>query len=223
MIRQSRIAVNFNKPVVGKDLLDSTQYSSTKHWVMAELLVYSQASARFIDADGNIVGEWPSDVITGVFIPVLDEDSPVILEQKSHDYQAVVKQQRPSSWSHWTRTEEQLLLQNAEKGYSYEELADIHLRTPVAIFERLLRLGFRTEDYPKLGTRPQKRHYRPLGLWEGKAPEDGSEVTVCLGCGYEIASLPCKCWSAKDTTGTVVYRDHRLIRTIYGTVIGKRY
>jgi hypothetical protein len=161
--------------------------------------------------------------IAGVTISVLDEESQVILEQKSHDYQAVVKQQHPGAWSPWTPKEEQQLLDGVKSGYSYEELSDIHQRTPKAIDDRLSKLGVHTGSYPALGNRPQKRQYQQLGEWKGAAPEDGSSVTVCLGCGFEIASLPCKCWASKDTSGIRVWREHRYITTLYGTRIGTRY
>lgn len=223
MIRQSKIAISFNHPVPGVDLQDKTEFLSNKHWVMAEVMNYSKASAQFIDADGVVVGHWATSDIAGVYIPVLDENSPVILEQKSYDYQAVVKKHHSAAWSPWTLSEEQQLLEGVNNGYSYEELADIHQRTPRAIDDRLNKLGIYTGNYPGLGTRPQKRHYQELGEWKGLAPDDGSPVTVCLGCGYEIASLPCKCWAGKDTSDTRVWREHRYIRTIYGTKIGTRY
>ena len=223
MIRQSKTAVSFNHPVPGVDLQDKTEFLSTKHWVMAEVMIYSQASAKFIDYDGVLVGEWATSDIAGVSISVLDADSPVILEQKSHDYQAVVKEHHPGAWTPWTRSEEQQLVHGVEKGYSYEELADIHQRTPRAIDERLIKLGVNTGEFPGLGNRPQKRHYQTLGEWKGAAPSDGSSVTVCLGCGYEIASLPCKCWTARDTSGIRVQRERRFIYSQFGSVIGTNY
>jgi hypothetical protein len=223
MIRQSKIAVSFNHPVPGIDLQDKTEFLSSKHWVMAEVMIYSQASAKFVDAEGVLAAEWPTPDIAGITIPVLDEDSPVILEQKSHDYQAVVKQQHPGAWSPWTPNEEQRLLDGVKSGYSYEELSDIHQRTPRAIDDRLFKLGVHTGRYPALGNRPQKRHYQQLGEWKGAAPEDGSSISICLGCGYEVASLPCKCWASKDTSGIRVQRESRFIRSQFGSVIGTRY
>lgn len=223
MIRQSKIAVSFNHPVPGTDLQDNTEFLSTKHWVMAEVMIYSKASAQFLNADGVLVAEWNTSDIAGVSIPVLDEDSPVILEQKSYDYQAVVKKHHAGAWSPWTQDEELQLLKGFNSGLSYEELSAIHQRTPRAIDERLMKLGIHAEDYPALGNRPQKRHYEQLGEWKGTTPEDGSSVTVCLGCGYEIASLPCKCWAAKDTRGIRVQRERRFIYSQFGSIIGTNY
>jgi hypothetical protein len=223
MIRQSKTAISFNHPVSGIDLQDKTEFLSTKHWVMAEVMIYSRSSAKFIDYEGVVVGEWATPDIAGVSISVLDADSPVILEQKSHDYQAVVKQHHSGAWAAWTRSEEEQLLDGVEKGYSFEELSEIHQRTPRAIDERLIKLGVNIGEYPALGTRPQKRQYQKLGEWKGAAPIDGSSVTVCLGCGYEIASLPCKCWSVKDTSGIRVWRERRYIYSQFGSVIGVNY
>lgn len=223
MLRQRKISITFGEPVIGKDLQDGSEFLSTKHWVIAEVLLVDLQLARFFDFESTLVAEFQVADIQSIRIPVLDADSPVVKEQKSYDYLEVVKNQRPAAWSRWTPEEEQQMLAHFEEGLSIEEIADIHQRTPVAIDARLERLGIYQKDSPKLGSRPEKRHYEPLSDWKGDLNPDGSPKTVCLGCGYEIASRPCKCWLSNDTSQIVTWREHRNIYSIYGSVIGKRY
>jgi len=223
MLRQCKVSITFNEPVVGKDLQDGTEFLSTKHWVIAEVMEYDLLRTRFISFQGEIVGEWLCGDIVGVAIPQLDAETPVVMAQKSHDYQLEIKKQRPNAWSKWTPEEEQQLREEYEKGLTLDEIADIHQRTPVAISERLVRLEIYAQDYLKLGTRTQNRYYQNIEPWKGKRPTEGGLITVCLGCGYEVHSRPCMCWTHSDTSDMVTWREHRNIYSMYGSLIGKRY
>lgn len=223
MLRQRKISITFGSPVIGKDLQDGSEFLSTKHWVVAEVMTIDLQSAAFLDYENNQVAEWKVASIECIRIPVLDPDSPVVKEQKSYDYLAVVKNQRPAAWSKWTPEEEAQLVTHLENGLNIEEIADIHQRTPVAIDSRLEKLGIYLKDSPKLGARPEKRHYQPLGDWRSDVNADGTSKVICLGCGYEIASRPCKCWVSNDTSNIRTWREHRNIYSMYGNVIGKRY
>ena len=184
---------------------------------------YDLATTRFITFDGEVVGEWLCSQVIGLSIPQLDAETPVVMAQKSHDYQLAIKKQRPNAWSKWTPEEEQQLRAEYEKGLTLDEMADMHLRTPVAISERLVRIGIYSQDYPKLGTRTQNRHYQSIEPWKGKQPTKGASITVCLGCGYEIQSRPCMCWTHSDTSDMVTWRERRNIYSMYGSVIGQTY
>jgi hypothetical protein len=223
MLRQCKVSIIFNHPVAGKDLQDGTEFLSTKHWVIAEVMEYDLATTRFISFEGEVVGEWLCSQVSGISIPQLDAENPVVLAQKSHDYQREIRKQRPNAWSKWTPEEELQLRAEYEKGLTLDEIADMHHRTPVAISERLVRLGIYGQDYPKLGTRTQNRNYQNIEPWKGKRPTEGASITVCLGCGYEIQSRPCMCWTHSDTSDMVTWREHRNIYSMYGSVIGKRY
>lgn len=223
MLRQCKVSITFNLPVAGKDLQDGTEFLSTKHWVIAEVMEYDLATTRFITFDGEVVGEWLCSQVIGLSIPQLDAETPVVMAQKSHDYQLAIKKQRPNAWSKWTPEEEQQLRAEYEKGLTLDEMADMHLRTPVAISERLVRIGIYSQDYPKLGTRTQNRHYQSIEPWKGKQPTKGASITVCLGCGYEIQSRPCMCWTHSDTSDMVTWRERRNIYSMYGSVIGQTY
>lgn len=223
MLRQSKISITFNHPVAGKDLQDSTEFLSTKHWVIAEVMEYDLVATRFITFDGEVVGEWLCSQVVGISIPKLDAQNPVVVAQKSYDYQREIKKQRPNAWSKWTLEEEIQLRAEYEKGLTLDEIADLHHRTPVAISERLVRIGIYEHEYPKLGTRTQNRYYENIEPWNGKLPAKGQIITVCLGCGYEIHSRPCRCWKQSDTSDIVTWREHRNIYSMYGSVIGKRY
>jgi hypothetical protein len=222
MLRNKLIPVNFVKPVTGLDSRDNSQFLSNRHWVIAEVLKYDIDVAKFYNHADELVAEWPCAEIEFISIPVLDEDSPVILAQKSSDYQAAVKKQRPNAWSRWTTEEEEQLRQHVARGLNYEEISDIHNRTPVAIFERLWKIGIDPGEWPHLGVRPEKRHYETLGAWRGKLPKDGETITVCLGCGYEIETRPCKCWVTNDTSRHRTWREHNWIYSMYGTKLRRR-
>lgn len=223
MLRQCKVSVTFNQPVAGKDLQDGTEFLSTKHWVIAEVMEYDLASAKFVSHDGEIVGEWACGQVSGISIPQLDAEHPIVIAQKSHDYQAAVKKQRPNAWSKWTPEEEHQLRAEYAKGLTLDEIADIHHRTPVAISERLVRIGIYGQEYPNLGTRTQNRVYQNIEPWKGKLPAEEEVVTVCLGCGFEIHSRPCLCWKQSDTSDMLTWREHRNIYSMYGSVIGQRY
>lgn len=219
MLIQCKTTITFHTPVEGKDLQDSSIFLSTKHWVLAEVLIYDRESAQFVNNDNEIVAEWPCSAIAEISIPVLDSDSPVILAQKSKDYLAQVKAQRPNAWNKWTPEEDKQLLHRVEEGLSYTEISEIHQRTPVAIYERLRKLDIDPEEQPNLGTRPEKRHYEKATAWTGKLPANNEIVTVCLGCGFEIYSRPCMCWKRNDTSHFAVWRKHNHQYSIYGTRI----
>ena len=219
MLRQSKVSITFRDPVNGKDLQDGTEYLSTKHWIIAEVMEYDLISARFITFSSEIVGEWPCSQIIGVSIPQLDSESPVVMAQKSRDYQMEVKKQRPNAWSKWTPEEEQRLKLEHEKGISIDEIADIHHRTPVAISERLIRIGIYEHEQPKLGSRTQNRYYQDIEPWMGKLPTQGESITVCLGCGFLIMSRPCMCWTYSDTSDMVTWREWNHQYTIFGSRI----
>ena len=223
MLRQSKIFVDFHHPVPGIDIQNGDWFLSNRHWLIAEVMRYDQRSATFFDHETNPVAKWSCADIKGLSIPQLDSDSPVITEQKSHDYQAAVKKQRPAAWSAWTFDEEFQLKEEFERGLDCNEIADIHNRTPRAIYERLMRMGINPEDSPKLGNRPEKRHYEKLGIWEGKMPEVGEYIVVCLGCGHEIIKRPCECWKANSTSDITMWREHKYIYSMYGDRIGQRY
>jgi hypothetical protein len=223
MLRQSKVSINFNEPVAGKDLQDGTEYLSTKLWVIAEVVEYDLALARFITFSGEIVGEWPCSKIIGLAIPQLSLDTPVVMAQKSHDYQREIKKQRPNAWSKWTPAEEQQLRAEYDRGLNLDEIADIHHRTPVAISERLFHIGIYSHEHPKLGIRTQNRYYQDIEPWKGRLPAENETITVCLGCGYVIQSRPCMCWTHSDTSDMVTWREHRYIYSMYGTKIGQRY
>ena len=223
MLRQCKVSITFNHPVAGKDLQDSTEFLSTKHWVIAEVMEYDLSVAKFISHDGEIVGEWLCSQVSGISIPQLDAENPVVVAQKSHDYQREIRKQRPNAWSKWTPEEELQLRTEYEKGLTLDEIADKHHRTPVAISERLVRIGIYGQEYPKLGTRTQNRYYQNIEPWKGKLPADGEVIAVCLGCGFEIHSRPCLCWKQSDTSDMVTWREHRNIYSMYGSIIGQRY
>ena len=102
---------------------------------------------------------------------------------------------------------------------SLDEIADIHHRTPVAISERLYRIGIYTHQSPKLGTRTENRHYKQIEPWKGLEPKDGEVITVCLGCGYKIHSRPCMCWTHSDTSDMVTWREWNHQYTMFGSRI----
>jgi hypothetical protein len=223
MLRQSKIFVDFTHPVPGIDIQNGDKFLSDRHWLIAEVMKYDLQTVQFYNHMDELVAQWSCADIRGLSIPQLDSDSPVITEQKSHDYQAVVKKQRPAAWSAWTFDEEYELEEEYKRGLDCFEIADIHNRTPRAIFERLLKLGICPENYPKLGNRPEKRHYEELGIWIGKRPKEGELITVCLGCGHEIIQRPCECWKANSTSDIKMWREHKYIYSMYGDRIGQRY
>ena len=219
MLKICKTSINFYIPVEGRDLQDSSKFLSTKHWVLAEVLIYDRESAQFVNNDNEIVAEWPCSAIAEISIPVLDSDSPVILAQKSKDYLQQVKAQRPNAWSKWTPQEDEQLRQHVEQGLSYIEISEIHQRTPVAIYERLWKIGIEPDGCPNLGTRPEKRHYEKATAWTGKLPEIDETITVCLGCGLQIHARPCMCWTHHDTSHFAVWREHNHRYTIFGNRI----
>lgn len=219
MLKQCKTSVTFHTPVNGKDLQDSSDFLSTKHWVLAEVMMYNRETAQFINYGGEIVAEWPSTAIAEISIPVIDSDSPVILAQKSKDYLQQVKAQRPGAWSKWTPEEEAQLRHHVSQGLTYSEISEIHQRTPVAIYERLWKLEIKPDGYPNLGTRPEKRHYEKTTAWTGKLPNIDETITVCLGCGLQIYARPCMCWDHNDTSHYAVWRERNHKYTIFGARI----
>jgi len=223
MLRQVKVAVLFSKPVLGADVHDGEQIVSNKHWVIAEVMNLENNEVTFVNYDDKIVACWVAEDIKTIRHNVLDSNSPVITAQKSFDYQQEVKNQRPAAWSKWTSLEEERLLEGLRNGYSIQELADIHQRTNRAICERLSLLGETNLDWEPSGVRPEKRCSKNLLINGESAYSSERMITVCLGCGYEIASRPCKCWTSIDTSTMRLWRERKYQYGMYGNVIGQNY
>ena len=223
MLRQCKVAIKFHSPVLGTDVHDGEEILSDKHWVIAEVVKIESGRVSFEDYCEKVVACWMAEEIDTIRPNVLEADSPVITAQKSFDYQREVKNQRPAAWSKWTQIEEQQLLERLRAGLNINELADIHQRTNRAICERLSLLGVTDLDWEYPGVRPEKRHYEDLAV-EGKSSYQSEELmTICLGCGYQIESRPCKCWTSVDTSTIRLWRDHKYQYGMYGNIIGQNY
>jgi hypothetical protein len=223
MLRQSKVSIRFKGPVLGTDLQDNSEFLSNKHWVLAEFMVISEIDMRFYNHEGKLVAKWQVTDFESIQIPVVDDIAPVIKEQKSYEYQAAVKKQRPAAWSAWTVQEDEQLLKEYGSGLNLDEIADVHQRTTAAIWSRLNKLGIYPEEHYGLGVRTQNRKYATIDVWKGKVPGSGEELEVCLGCGYVTSVRPCRCWLAKDTSGIKTWREHKYIRSEFGDIIGRRY
>ena len=223
MLRQVKVAVSFHSPVAGADVHDGEQILSNKHWVIAEVMKLENMQVTFVNYDEKIAACWMADDIKTIRHNVLDSDSPVITAQKSFDYQQEVKNQRPAAWSKWTPVEEEQLLERLKSGYNIQELADIHQRTNRAICERLSLLGVRGLEWEGLGVRPEKRHYEDLFIDGTRGYKSDQLLTICLGCGYQIESRPCKCWTSVDTSTIRLWREHKYQYGMYGNIIGQNY
>jgi hypothetical protein len=223
MLRQCKVAIKFHRPVLGTDVHDGEEILSDKHWVIAEVMKLESGQVTFENNDEKVVASWLAKDIETIRHNVLDGDSPVITAQKSFDYQREVKNQRPAAWSKWTPVEEQQLLERLRAGHSINELAEIHQRTNRAICERLTLLGVSHLDWELPGVRPEKRHYEELAV-DGKPSYQSEDLmTVCLGCGYQIESRPCKCWTSVDTSTIRLWREHKYKYGMYGNIIGQNY
>ena len=223
MLRQCKVAVKFHSPVLGTDVHDGEEILSDKHWVIAEVMKLESGQVTFEDYDEKVVATWLAEDIDTIRHNVLDADAPVITAQKSFDYQREVKNQRPAAWSKWTPIEEQQLLERLIAGFNINELADIHQRTNRAICERLSLLGVTHLDWEHPGVRPEKRHYKEL-VMDGKQSYQSEYFrTICLGCGYQIVSRPCKCWTSVDTSTIRLWREHKYQYGMYGDIIGQNY
>ena len=223
MLRQCKVAVKFHSPVLGTDVHDGEEILSDKHWVIAEVMKLESGQVTFEDYDEKLVATWLAEDIDTIRHNVLDADAPVITAQKSFDYQREVKNQRPAAWSKWTPIEEQQLLERLRAGFNINELADIHQRTNRAICERLSLLGVTHLDWEHPGVRPEKRHYKEL-VMDGKQSYQSEYFrTICLGCGYQIVSRPCKCWTSVDTSTIRLWREHKYQYGMYGDIIGQNY
>ena len=223
MLRQCKVAVKIHSPVLGTDVHDGEEILSDKHWVIAEVMKLESGQVTFENYDEKVVASWLAEDIDAIRHNVLDPDAPVITAQKSFDYQREVKNQRPAAWSKWTPVEEQQLLERLIAGFNINELADIHQRTNRAICERLSLLGVTHLDWEHPGVRPEKRHYKEL-VMDGKQSYQSEYFrTICLGCGYQIVSRPCKCWTSVDTSTIRLWREHKYQYGMYGDIIGQNY
>ena len=223
MLRQCKVAIKFHSPVLGTDVHDGEEILSDKHWVIAEVMKLESGQVTFEDYDEKVVATWLAEDIDTIRHNVLDADAPVITAQKSFDYQREVKNQRPAAWSKWTPIEEQQLLERLRAGFNINELADIHQRTNRAICERLSLLGVTHLDWEHPGVRPEKRHYKELVLDGKQSYQSEYFRTICLGCGYQIVSRPCKCWTSVDTSTIRLWREHKYQYGMYGDIIGQNY
>jgi hypothetical protein len=223
MLRQCKVAIKFLSPVLGADVHDGEEILSDKHWVIAEVVKLENGHVTFENYRQKVVASWAAENVESIRHNVLDADSPVITAQKSFDYQREVKNQRPAAWSKWTPVEEQQLLERLRAGLTINELADIHQRTNRAICERLSLLGVTQLDWEQLGVRPEIRHFEELNVNGAHSCKSQGLRTICLGCGHQIQSRPCKCWSSVDTSTIRLWREHKYRYGIYGDIIGQNY
>lgn len=92
----------------------------------------------FLDDDGEIYADWPTEIVDSVQWP---NEKKVKASRESHnDRMAKVKEKYPRAWNAWSEQEDLTLVNEFKKRTDFDLICSIHERAPGGINARLKKL-----------------------------------------------------------------------------------
>ena len=131
------VLIRFKQPVLGIDPLTKKEFTSDLHRVLAAQLIQDSATSIFIDENGEILSEWPSELVLSTEWQI-PEDSATLRWAKFREWRI---ENHPRAWTKWTEEEKDALRNEYESGLALKEIALLHERSVSAIQAELLKLG----------------------------------------------------------------------------------
>ena len=152
------VTIRFASPVPGVDPFDGSDFVSDRHRLAAVWTRQDATETVFIDEEGEILGRWPTRLITSIAWPVFDNgaednatnptecDEPEEAEPPSphavgtQEWLTEIRRRHPRAYEPWPIEEDEDLRDEFARGRTLAEIAERHERRPSAIRSRLHKL-----------------------------------------------------------------------------------
>jgi hypothetical protein len=130
---------------------------------------------------------------------VLGDGSVTAHNYRSKAFIEEVKRIRPAAWTAWTPDEDKRLKEETSMGLDLEQIAQMHSRTPNAIWWRLWKWDLE-HTFPQPEPGAKAIFYSAISEDPNfiNLVKDGSRI--CLGCGLPPEPFPCHCWTRSNTS-----------------------
>jgi len=138
-ILNAKVTVWFTRPVSGVDQTSGDDFTSDRHIVLATQVTQDLARTTFVDNNGEVVAEWPTDLIKKIEWSSLE----VELHVGSIAWRQKMQARYPKAYEPWSVDEDNSLRAEAAQGLTVKQMVKSHERGAGAIRARLLKLGLR--------------------------------------------------------------------------------
>jgi len=135
----AKVTVWFKTPVQGIDQTTGDDFISTRHVVLASQVTQDLDLTTFIENNGEVVAEWPTDQVERLQWTRLEPE----LHVGSLAWRQKMQSRYPMAYQPWTAEEDDSLRAETAEGLSITQMVLAHERGEGAIRSRLLKLGLR--------------------------------------------------------------------------------
>jgi hypothetical protein len=137
------LTVKFTEPVEGTDPDDGEIVLASRHRVLGVGLRQDRLDTLFLDAEGQIVGRWPTCLVERVdwtpklSVTVAGGRKPTAGQERMR----AIREKYPQAFKRWEPQEEERLIAEFHTGRTMAELVALHGRARGGITARLIHLG----------------------------------------------------------------------------------
>jgi hypothetical protein len=137
------LTVKFTEPVEGTDPDDGETVLASRHRVLGVGLRQDRFDTLVLDAGGQIVGRWPTNLVERVdwspklSVSVAGGRKPTTGQERMR----AIREKYPQAFKRWDREEEERLIAAFHAGRTMPELVALHGRARGGITARLIHLG----------------------------------------------------------------------------------
>ena len=131
----------FNEPVEAPDITDGELVIANRHRLTALVAEWSAAKIRFVNSNGEIVAEWPGNLVKRMRWVPDKEDRDNVSGVGTTVWLAKQRKNHPLHGQPWTDELDAELTRLHGRGLSTKDLAAHFQRSRGAISSRLMKLG----------------------------------------------------------------------------------
>ena len=131
----------FNEPVEAPDIADGELVIANRHRLTALVAEWSAAKIRFVNSNGEIVAEWPGNLVKRMRWVPDKEDRANVSGVGTTVWLAKQRRNYPSHGQPWTDELDAELTRLHRRGFSTKDLAAHFQRSRGGISSRLKKLG----------------------------------------------------------------------------------
>ena len=131
----------FNEPVEAPDIADGELVIANRHRLTALVAEWSAAKIRFVNSNGEIVAEWPGNLVKRMRWVPDKEDRDNVSGVGTTVWLAKQRKNHPLHGQRWTDELDAELTRWHGRGFSTKDLAAHFQRSRGGISSRLMKLG----------------------------------------------------------------------------------
>ena len=131
----------FNEPVEAPDIADGELVIANRHRLMAVIAEWSVAKLRFVNSSGEIVAEWPGNLVKRMRWVPIKEDRDNVAGVGTTVWLAKQRKYQPLHGEPWTNELDAELTVLHGRGFGTKDLAAHFQRSSGGILSRLKKLG----------------------------------------------------------------------------------